>query len=253
MKKIILFVSAFALLLTSCSSDDSDPEPAAPTGTLLTKIIETYDDGSIETSNITYNGNKIVSMITVEYNEKTIFTYTGDLITKEEFFVDDIIDETFVYEYDTNQRLIKSTKTYISSMEVDNFTYNSNNTVSFVTTSAGNTIASGTIYFDGNQPYKKELSEISGTSVYNTTEEDIYDDKVNPFSSVVGFSKIQIACPSYIRGYNGIPNNSIEFKRNGVTDWTSVYTYNSNNMPATEVYTEINHPDYNSTLQYIYN
>ena len=44
MKKIILFVSAFALLLTSCSSDDSDPEPAAPTGTLLTKIIETYDD-----------------------------------------------------------------------------------------------------------------------------------------------------------------------------------------------------------------
>ena len=105
MKKIILFVSAFALLVTSCSSDDSDPEPAAPTGTLLTKIIETYDDGSVETSNITYNGNKIVSMITVEYNEKTIFTYTGDLITKEEFFVDDIIDETFVYEYDTRNNL----------------------------------------------------------------------------------------------------------------------------------------------------
>lgn len=234
MKKIILFVSAFALLVTSCSSDDSDPAPVTPTATMLTKIIETYDNGTIETSDFLYNGNKIVSHIS-DYGDKTIYTYTGDLITKEEFFIDDILDETFVYEYDTNQRLIKSTKTYTFSIEVDDFTYNSNNTVSFVTTSAGNTIASGTIYFDGNQPYKKELSEISGTSVYNTTEEDIYDDKVNPFSSVVGFSKIQIACPSYIRGYVGIPNNSIEFKRNGVTDWTSVYTYNSNNMPAIEV------------------
>ena len=254
MKKIILFVSAFALLLTACSSDDSEPAPATPSGTLLTKIIETYTDGTVEIVDFQYNGDKIATIVS-DFGDKSVFTYTGDLITKEEYFVDDIIEETIIYDYDANQRLIKSTLTTGSTIEIDDFTYNSNNTVTFITTSAGNTIAIGTIYFNGDQPYKKELTENPGTtSEYSSVEETTFDSKVNPFVNVKGLDKIEIATPSYSLGYGGIFNNSLELKRDGNIIESYAYTYNANNMPATEVYdaSQVS-PNYDSTSQYIYN
>ena len=53
MKKLLTLVSAFALVFTSCSSDDSPSTPST-VGTKLTQIIETYGDGSVETATITY-------------------------------------------------------------------------------------------------------------------------------------------------------------------------------------------------------
>ena len=256
MKKLLYLFSAIALTLASCSSEDDSNNSS---GTLLTKIIETYDDGTVETTDFEYNGNKIVSVSSdLDLRDETIYTYTGDLITKEEYFFDDGIDsfeEVIDYEYDSNNRLIKSIRTdEYGDIETDNFTYNSNGTVSFTTTANSNTIASGTIYFNGNQPYKKEITENPGTGFeVSWVEESTFDNKVSPFANVTGFSKIVIGTPKYTRGYTGIVNNSLDFSIDDNLEERSTYTYNSNNMPATETYIDFNNSDYNSTAQYIYN
>ncbi|MEZ4786990.1 MAG: hypothetical protein R2790_03705 [Flavobacterium haoranii] len=257
MKKILLLAAGLAMFMTSCSSDDSSK--SASTGSRLTQIIETYDNGDIETVNFTYNGNKIVKY-TTDYGDETLYTYTGNLITQElykfeDYDTGDMLEETIDFEYDSNDRLIKSTRTdEYGYVEIDNFTYNTNGTVSFITTASGSTIANGIIYYNGNQPYKKEVTEEPGQiDEYSWTEENFFDNKVNPFNSVTGFSKIEIACPTYNRGFIGITNNVIEVKIDGETEWSSVFTYNSNDMPDTEDYTEPFNSDFDSTCQYIYN
>jgi hypothetical protein len=256
MKKLLYLFSAVALTLTSCSSDDDSNNSS---GTLLTKIIETYDDDTVETTDFEYNGNKIVSVSSdLDLRDETIYTYTGDLITKEEYFFDDGIDsfeEIIDYEYDSNNRLIKSIRTdQYGDIETDNFTYNSNGTVSFTTTANSTTIASGIIYFNGNQPYKKEITENPGTTFeVSWVEESTFDLKVSPFANVTGFYKIIIGTPSYTRGYPGIAGNSLDFSIDNTLEERSTYTYNGNNMPASETYIDFDNGDNNSTLQYFYN
>lgn len=256
MKKLLYLFSAIALTLTSCSSDDDSNNSS---GTLLTKIIETYDDGTVETTDFEYNGNKIVSVSSdLDLSDETIYTYIGDLITKEKYFFDDGIDsfeEVIDYEYDSNNRLIKSIRTdEYGDVETDNFTYNSNGTVSFTTTANSTTIASGIIYFNGNQPYKKEITENPGTAFeVSWVEESTFDLKVSPFANVTGFYKIIIGTPSYTRGYPGIAGNSLDFSIDNSLEESSTYTYNGNNMPATETYIDFNNSDNNSTSQYFYN
>jgi hypothetical protein len=256
MKKLLYLFSAVALTLTSCSSDDDSNNSS---GTLLTKIIETYDDGTVETTDFEYNGNKIVSISSdLDLRDETIYTYTGDLITTEEYFFDDGIDsfeEVIDYEYDSNNRLIKSIRTdQYGDIETDNFTYNSNGTVSFTTTANSTTIASGIIYFNGNQPYKKEITENPGTAFeVSWVEESTFDLKVSPFANVTGFYKIIIGTPSYTRGYPGIVGNSLDFSIDNTLEERSTYTYNGNNMPASETYIDFDNGDNNSTLQYFYN
>ncbi|AWM14229.1 hypothetical protein DI487_10445 [Flavobacterium sediminis] len=111
MKKLLALISASVLLLTSCSSDDN--KSSNSTGTLLSQIIETFDDGSVETLSFVYNGNKIVRYSwDSSLQDETIFTYTGNLITKEEYFFDDgagdSYSEVMNYEYNSNGKLIKS-------------------------------------------------------------------------------------------------------------------------------------------------
>ena len=256
MKKLIYLFCAIALTLTSCSNEE---ESNNSSGTLLTKIIENYDDGTVETIRFEYNGNKITRIYSdLDDRDETIYTYTGDLITKEEYFFDDGVDsfeEVIVYEYDTSNRLIKSIRTdEYGDVETDNFVYNTNGTVSFTTTANSTTIASGTIYFNGNQPYKKEITEEPGTAFeVSWVEESTFDLKVSPFANVTGFNKIAIGTPSYTRGYPGIIGNSLDFSIDNTLEERSTYTYNGNNMPSTETYIDFNNSDYNSTSQYFYN
>ncbi|WP_445455448.1 hypothetical protein [Flavobacterium sp. HNIBRBA15423] len=262
MKKFLTVLSAITLVFTSCSSDDS-PSEETSSGSLLTKIVETYDDGTVETIEFEYNGNKIVRQTSdLDVRDETIFTYTGDLITKEEYFFDDgegyTMEEVISYEYDSNNRLIKSSRASTGLAEEDIFTYNSNSTISFTTTSTTTSpstiVATGIIYLNGDQPYKKTITEYPGTIWESSrVEENEFDDKVNPLINVVGLSKTLIACPKYIYGYDGVSNNNLNFKRDNVLEESSTYTYNNNNMPLTENYIDTSNSDYNSVSQYFYN
>ena len=103
------------------------------------------------------------------------------------------------------------------------------------------------------ESFKKEMVVEPGTIFeIDQIEESTFDSKVNPLANVIGFSKINIATPNFREGYDGISNNVLVFKRDNVVRGSSTYTYNSNNMPASEVYDD-EQDEFDSSLQYIYN
>ncbi|MGX7667000.1 hypothetical protein [Flavobacterium pedocola] len=256
MRKLIYAFSALALLFASCSSDSDSSSNDDSSNDLLTRVVETYGDGSEETIAFTYNGNKIVKYtlsIDGTITEETTFTYTGDLITQEKYYIDGNLDETITYEYDANSRLIGSNRNGEFIHEEDVFTYNTNGTVSFVTTSGTETIATGTIYLNGDQPYKKEITRDPGTMFeYSVVEVTTFDNKNNPFKNVTGFAKTEIALPNYTEGYFGTVNNITGYSEDGVTKQTFTNTYNSGNYPTSQTCDDLDNPDNDFTAQYFY-
>ena len=92
MKKLLLMLSVFMVFFSSCvqnPTENPDPTIVPPAGLLLKKIVDTYQGAtgdSIVTSNFTYLGNKLVSVIDDVATESDVYvTYTGNLISKIEY------------------------------------------------------------------------------------------------------------------------------------------------------------------------
>ena len=105
MKKIIYLFSALILLFVFCYSESHNSSDDTCVPVLLKKIIETDYNGDVFTTNYFYEGNKIVKTVDDDgYYEK--FYYTGDLITKMEFYSDtDLLEQTDLFTYNVNQQL----------------------------------------------------------------------------------------------------------------------------------------------------
>lgn len=266
MKKIIYFLGAFTLLLNSCSHDiepnmqpsDSSTNPTNPTNpsnpspsSILLKKTITNETGTPITSNLTYNGNKIVSIIDDSAEVDLFFTYTGDNITKLEYKLNDgTIDQVDNYSYDASGRIISMVYLQPNSNwgNKETYTYNTDGTVS-VSYYSGDLISqtnldqTGKIYFTNGEVSKIELFDDLGNS------EDVivygYDNKINPLKNITGYSKLNF-CYSIA---NGINNNIISENStaNGPTSYT--FVYESNNYP--KMVTET-HGGTSSTTQFFY-
>ncbi|KUJ62211.1 hypothetical protein AR687_09325 [Flavobacteriaceae bacterium CRH] len=198
MKKLLPFFGALALVLTSCSSDDSNDASASIKPSRIT-----YLDGDSETSyfiDYKYDGNKIVSE-TEDDGSTTKYTYTGDLITKkEDFGSDNQVDYTTEYTY-TNGKVSSQIMKYseipgknssLSYYDKLKYTYNSDNTVSYegfyVSASAGTEEKNGsygTLTFqDGNLIKSVTTVNYGSTATYFYE----YDTKNSPFKNVTGGS-----------------------------------------------------------------
>jgi uncharacterized lipoprotein YehR (DUF1307 family) len=188
MKKAIqiLFVSVLMLSITSCSSDDNNQEK------LLKRVIEVNEDGSSSTTNLTYNGNHIVSIVSDTKSET--FSYTGDLITRiTSLDMTNQMQITFDYSY-TDDKLTK----VISSDNYElNFTHNENGTVSYEKTMIDNDnneilIYHGTLYFQG-QNALEDIRILDNIPENVLSKEEVsfeYDGKKNPMYNITGYSKL---------------------------------------------------------------
>lgn len=258
MKKLALAFSALVLVFTSCSSsDDSEPiVPVTPSGILIKKMVLTSNNEDSEsywnsTINFTYNGNKLVQAID-EDNYKLVYTYTGDLITKIEYFDGSTLDGQDLFTYNTDGKLIEYRDLSVFEDFEHKFTYNynSNGTVSVqeYQGTIGNTspVFSPDIYTFTN-------GELTSTNSGSIT----YDSKNNPFKNVTGYQEIMT--------FEFSDDYAIAFGRNqnivsapagtSTTDGTfSTYTYNADNYPATSSTTAIYSTGFNGTVnvQYFY-
>ena len=220
MKKLLSLFFALALVLTSCSNDEnSTPED----NSVLPKTISyTYPDIFLGTNSIstnTYNGNKIIS--SVENDSKTVFTYDGNMIIKQEQFdIDELGNETknaeVEYKYENGKlktRIFREdiTTKYPDGQYIQKDVYtHSSNLISYINyrvdkdTKAEVKNSEGTLtYKDGN--LVKEV-QIAGTSTRTRTYE--YDTKSNPLKNILGFDLLL--------------NEISEFGRNNVTKTTSI-------------------------------
>lgn len=183
MKKVFLFLSAISLVAVSCSSDDDSPTNPDP-GSILVKR-EVYQQAGVDgfnfTTDYTYNGNKIVKEVSNDGYVANYF-YTGDLITKVDWYLDGTLDEREIMTYDSNGKLIGYSDHYMENATPDEYTfvYNSDNTVT--KTQVGTNFTTTLTFANG------ELSQIvqSGGTTYTYT----YDAKNSPFKNITGYAEI---------------------------------------------------------------
>ncbi|MWB95114.1 hypothetical protein GON26_12145 [Flavobacterium sp. GA093] len=234
MKKILCLFGALALILTSCSSDDSSDDNGT---VLLKKSITTDSEGEKLTRTYKYDGNKIVSMTNDSGEEGLYYTYTGNLITKIEFkFPDGTLEQVNTYEYDSKDRLV----TFIRSEPLDElgskevYTYNADGTVSVKHYSGDHESQTGlngegTIYFSNGEVSKILIS--NGTSRSYT-----YDDKNNPMKNVLGYDKIAFE-DSEASGvlHNILTETDLDYDE---LESSYSFTYNSDNYPTNSIENE---------------
>lgn len=193
MKKILPFLAILCIAITTLSSCSSDNESSTVQNKLVKKIVEVNTDVTSSTYNFTYNGDKIVSINSAANTQS--FTYTGNLITKiSEFNNLTQLQTTFDYTYNNDNKLIK----VICSNNYElNYAYNTDGTISFGKTTHdtnGNVVLvfHGVLSFVGDN-VSKITKIMDDTPVTVRSEEEVsftYDNKKNPFSAILGYSKL---------------------------------------------------------------
>lgn len=220
MKKLLTLAIAL-ILFTACSSDDS-PAPTKETAVRLKKIISTNEDGEIITSNYNYTNTKLTSVISTD-GSSSIYTYTGDLNTGLEDYVNYTLRYSYAYEYTDSNKIATKTmlvhNVYPKFAQKDVYTYNENGTI---------TIRS----YTGDFESQTQLSQITivsypdattiqyqsngGTKVIYT-----YDGKNHPLKNVL---------ETDMYAQNLLTVTDVTFKE-PVTYVNNTYIYNSKDFP----------------------
>jgi hypothetical protein len=248
MKKILCLFSALTLvLISSCSSDDSSSSDSSGI-VLLKKTIRTDSDGLKITTNFTYDGNKLVSIVDNSGDGNTYYTYTNDLIIKEVYKLPDgTVEQINTYEYDTNKRLV----VFVRSEPIDElgtkhvYIYNADGTISikdYIGDDKSQTVFNG----EGKITFTNgEITSI--TTDYSPDKAYTYDDKNNPMKNVIGLDKIAFEDSDA----SGIFHNIVSEKDTESNEvvGTYVFTYNSDNYPVKSIDTE--HGE-KTTTEYFY-
>ena len=235
--KLLLIKSALLvlpLLVIACDSGADltpyDPN-ATQTTTLLTKIVETNDDGSELIVNFNYEGYKIVNFVDSD-GESGVFTYSGNIISKIDYYQGVALVHTDLFTYNALGQITSHTMQIHADDYAtrEDFTHNSDGTVSF--TSWYGTIdeqtgedVSGKLFFSNGEVVKRET--YIGSSLASQ-ETFVYDDKNNPFRNVIGLNQAFI----FKGEIDGVFRNLLE--TSGTTNPRfSTYTYTINGFPET--------------------
>lgn len=190
MKKFLCLLGALALSLNSCSSDDNSSDGGSSTNALPSKItlttVENGKSGSLDYT-FSYDGNKL-KQISLSDASKYVYTYTGDLITKVEYFRSSILVSTDVYAYENN-KLVSKTSSQAFGSTIQNkltFVYNANGTVNANLSQIEDRVETK---YDTTTLYTFANGNIVSTEYYDGLKEKItntFDDKKSPFVNITG-------------------------------------------------------------------
>ena len=262
--KIRNFWLFLSLLILSISCDRKDGLSDENTTTNNTPILVTKlltDDG-VE-FNFKYDSNKILEINTIE--EKTIYFYTGELITKSQYLGDFsngvyYVSELTDYTYDNSGRLSKSvTVTNDTSNNYTNkttktttYSYLSNSLIK-ITENEDGVINTYDVNTNSDGSVKSWVkTDSKGAKIGNVTI--VYDNKNSPFQNIKGFYKIYF----FDIQKNSSIHNILEYNYVGDEQrkYKAVYQYNSNNYPTKSINSYYNSNgtiDYTLVLTYQYN
>lgn len=243
MKKLLLLFGAFTFLLISCSSDDDTPSQE---NLVFPKTVSyLYPNPSLgtnTTSTLKLDGKKIVDI--TDSDSKTIFTYNGNIITKQEVFdIDEkgnkTPDKVVEYSYE-NGKLKTRIHRILFSKEYPNgeyiiktvYTHNSNGQISYINYSINTKTeleiqtSVGTLtYKDGNLVKEEQtFKSVTTTLVFE------YDTKNNPLKNILGFDLLFNEV-SYFGKNNILKTTVTSSEDTKVATYLTSYTYNENGYP----------------------
>ncbi|SMO87445.1 hypothetical protein SAMN06265220_105102 [Flavobacterium nitrogenifigens] len=244
MKKQLWLFGVLALLLTACSSDEKSSSEEIDS-TLPKNISYIYPSPELGTNSKTtasYNGNKIVSLL--KDDSKTVFTYDGDVIVKqEEFDIEngkEIKNEEVSYSYENGKLKTRVFRERISAEYPDGYfiekvvyTHNSNGTVSYINYTVDNVKKTESKDGEGTLTYKDgnliKEEQKSGSSTATLVFE--YDSKKNPLKNILGFNLLLNEIDGF--GTNNIvktTRTTTEFPNPSV--YLTTYIYNEASYPT---------------------
>lgn len=243
MKKLLLLFSALTLVFTSCSSDDnSSTEDTSILPKTISYIYPSTDLGTNSKSTLSYDGNKILRSI--EEGSKTVFTYSGNVITKqEEFDVDskgvETKDTDVLYTYENNKLKTRIMREEFSTQFPDGryidktvYTHTSENLISYVNYSVNPTTKIETKSSEGSLTYKDgnllKIQQVSGSSTSTRTYE--YDTKNNPLKNILGFDLLLNEISEFGRN-NSTKTTVLNSGNPKPTDFLTTYIYNDKDFP----------------------
>lgn len=250
MNKLKPLIVLLLLIITSCSESETkepietiDPtEPVKENTKPLIKSITEINPSSGAVTTFNYNGFKIKEATTIGTNVgllKITYSYTGDLITQQDGYIEDQLYVSTEYTYENNRlktAIFKNTNsgTIFPAMNQTKYVYNyvSENLVEIYVYSYSNNdwIPTGSlpqvkIYFNNGNIIKREKFSSKGslTSTHNYE----YDTNPNIYKNITGFDKLY-----FTDSFENVFNRHFDIKdinnSNNVTFFTeqinSIYT-----------------------------
>lgn len=240
MNKLKYLVVALLLVITSCSQNGTS-EPIKENKKPLLKSIDEINPSSGLSTTFTYDGFKIKDATTIGINVgqfKIKYTYTDDLITQEDGYINDILFVSNEYTYENNKLktvIFKNTNSatifppindtkliynYISDnlVDIDHYSYSNNNWEPnhYITK----------IYLSGDNIIKRENVIPDGTIISTINYE--YDNNPNIYKNITGFNKLFFN-NSFTNNFNRHFNIQDISNANNVIHYESErYKYNTN-------------------------
>lgn len=230
MKKLIAMAAvAMTMMMASCSGDDSEStnNPSGD-GPLVTKIVVSDSDGTY-TTNLTYNGNKVVKS---EDSDGSIieYSYTGNKLTKIEYFWDgETISQKDTFAYNNDGALASYTEILYDEEwgnygERTEYTYVNSNTIT-------------TKVYLGDDLTQTELDDEGIIIMQNGNVMSYHTDWYNydyTFDNKNSIDKNVFAADILRIAYADSGVNNVLTEIANEYESTHEYTYNSQNYPVTE-------------------
>jgi filamentous hemagglutinin family protein len=273
MKKTIaiaLVALGLQLSLNSCSKDEeSTPEPTPTPALVLPKKFIFTEASYTSTSTITYNGNKMVEINSTYTGEesgtsKSVYTYTGDLITKVAEYENGVLSDQTDYTYENNklkssiyaringQYKSKGVYVYNPDGTVTNESYSINIATGVETKNNDNTILT---FANGNLVKGVSIQNQVEYIFKNTTTYE-YDNKNSFLKNVLGFNKLiddeLLSQSNNITKKTVLQESTYQGQAQEPNTYITAYeyVYNSNGYPVKRTYNET--ANITSTLQIFY-
>ena len=275
MKRLLLVLSAFALVLGSCSKSEDTPVVVDDSGLvenldniLIKQIIESNGTTVTNTTTFTYDGKKIVKTEDTQ-GKKVVFIYVGSQISKKESYLNNTLTDVQKFEYNTDLKLIKYSElnSNLAVQYYENYSYNADYTI--ITYKNYNTNYSEGNSFDGTmtkleRPVTEKFYHLDFNSLPSYTIDNrltyTFDAKNSFYKNITNYKSIAFAGNKNLNtGVNNNITKLIKYRKNNdtndisniVTNW--VYTYKSNDFPATCVKTVNNNGTTSTTnITYVY-
>ena len=229
MKKITLLLSIITLIFSSCSSSSDDSNTTNAQDVLPVTIVDNSPVDGVSTSNFTYNGKKIVKIISDDGFE-SVYTYSGNLITKIQSYLDGNLETTETLAYNSSNQLISYSDNSLFGLISESYTHNTDGTISFSRSEDGDLYSTGVITLVGNDVSKVVTNyefDLTTTNIYT------YDTKNSPFKNIVGYKWI-LLCGVSENQSDGCDHNILTYtdSESPFNNYTCTYTYNSLNFPT---------------------
>ncbi len=259
LKHILLFGIFIAFF--SCSTDSNDsPEIETDDSTLLKKTIETDSEGEVYTTNYTYDGNKLISVIS-DGGYKNIYTYENNNLVREDQYIDGDLVAYVILEYNTEGKVSIFTESFLEASGLSPrkykhiFTYNNDGTI---TTEVYGSYSGSEFELDWTEIITLDGKNIIKVNSSDDTISYTYDNKNGAFKNIHAIEVLNFLTENeFGQLIYGNTNNatSIKYEYSSVVSTeTYEFSYDDNNYPKKSIYKDFydGSLQYESTIEYFY-